>query len=171
MAKLQPYLISKALLTLFGGNRECDSVTYEKMALIFGSVSRTSSALRVQRVRMIKWGILLFKFHFIYELYLGVACWKLGRFDLESQTDTRNGMDFEFLTDFFESHDYPHNISLFVEIWSNSLWISMRNSMCCSRNFCRMWGATLQLNAISALHRYWNSKVSKHELHGLTTNY
>ncbi len=139
-----------------------------------GACRGRSSALRVQRVRMIKWGILLFKFHVIFELYLGVAAvacwnWKLGRFDLESQTDTRNGMDFEFLTDSFESHGYPHNISLFVEIWSNSLWLSLRNLMRWCRNICLscQWGATLQHNAIYAPLRYWYSKVSKHELLGL----
>ncbi len=115
-----------------------------------GACRGRSSALRVQRVRMIKCGILLFKFHVIFKLYLGVAAvacwnWKLGRFDLESQTDTRNGMDFEFLTDSFKRHGYPHNVSLFVEIWSDGLRLSMRQLMLCSRNFCRMWGATLQL--------------------------
>ncbi len=66
--------------------------------------------------------------HVTFKLYLGVACWKLGRLDLESQTDTRNGMDFEFLTDSV-SRSYAHNFSLFVEIWNNSLWLSMRNLM------------------------------------------
>ncbi len=50
-----------------------------------------------------------------------------NRFDLESQTKPRNGMDFEILIDFFESHGYPHNFLLLVEIWSNSLWLSIRN--------------------------------------------
>jgi hypothetical protein len=29
---------------------------------------------------------------------------------------SRNGMNFEFLTDSFKRHGYPHNFSLFVEI-------------------------------------------------------
>ena len=154
------------MFTKIGGNREWYySVVYEKMAL--GACRGRSRALRVQRVRMIKWDIPIFKFHVIFEFYPSVACWKLGRFDLESQTNPCNGMDYEILIDSFESHGYPHNFALLVEIWSNSLWISMRNLMCCSRNFCRMWAATLQLDDISALLRYWNSKVSNHELLGL----
>ncbi len=42
---------------------------------------------------------------------------------MESQTNPHNGMDFEILIDSFESHGYPHNFSLFVEIWSNKLVI------------------------------------------------
>ncbi len=35
-------------------------------------------------------------------------------------------MDFEFLNDSFKRHGYPHNVSLFVGIRSNRLWLSMR---------------------------------------------
>jgi hypothetical protein len=96
------------------------------------------------------------------------ACWKLGRFDLESQTDTRNGKDFEFLTDSFESHGYPHKFSLFVEIWNKSLWLLMRDLMRWRRTFCLSWGATLQLNAILHYSDIETLSVSKNELLGIT---
>ncbi len=78
------------------------------MALIRGCVSKTlegSADPKSQNGKM-KY-TLVFKFHDIFEFYLGIACWKPGRSDSESQTNPRNGMDFEILTDFFESHGYP----------------------------------------------------------------
>ena len=142
----------------------------QKMALILGSVSRTlecSEGPKSQNDKM--------RYTNIYVpcyFYLGVAAvacwnWKLGRFDFESQTDTRNGMDFEFLTDSFENHGYPHNISLFVEIWSNSLWLSKRNSMRWSRNFVFLEGPRCSLMPFlhySYIEKIETRTVSKHEL-------
>ncbi len=57
-----------------------------------------SEALRDQRVRTEKWHKSIFKLHVIFEIYLGAACWKIGQPDLESQANSRNGIENELLT-------------------------------------------------------------------------
>ncbi len=124
---------------------------------VLGSVS-SSRALRVQKVRTAKQIIPILKLHVIFELYNCTACWKSGRSDLESRTNPRNGMDFEKFIDYFESHGYPHILSLFVESWRNSLCLSMRDK---TDFFAVLWGAALHLYAFFALLRYWNSNSLK----------
>jgi hypothetical protein len=98
-----------------------------KMALILVSVSNTvEDAQRLCGTKELEqktWNKPIVKLHFIFEFYLGAACWKFLQSDLESQANSRNGMDFEILTYSSESHGNPFNFSLFVESWSKKLVI------------------------------------------------
>ena len=128
-----------------------------------------SKALRIQRVKMVKWTLIetlwnipILKFHAIFEFYLCVACWKpmcllwlwFGVLD----STQRIG----FWSTLWLLRDLSRQWALFVKGWNEQCLVSGYGcDIWCVKPIRFSWGATLQLDAIFARHRYWNSKSLK----------
>ena len=125
-------------------------------------------ALRIQRVKMVKWTLIetlwnipILKFHAIFEFYLSVACWKpmcllwLWFGVLDWSNTQRLGL----WSTLWLLRDLSRQWALFVKGWNEVSGYG--RDIWCVKPIRFSWGATLQLDAIFARHRYWNSKILK----------